>query len=135
MGTFGDRRELSFGGNGAPITRRNVLGLAANDNHFQAVVVIEVHVHSREDTVICIVLNIGQFLVEQSYVMIVDEGDGSQHFSVGDLPGLLHQLFPDQIAERLRACRVSTARDMPVELIQQFGIDCDSYTTELAHTS
>jgi peptide/nickel transport system substrate-binding protein len=30
MGTFGDdRRELSFGGNGAPVTRRNVLGLAA----------------------------------------------------------------------------------------------------------
>ena len=30
MGTFGeDRRELSFGGNGAPITRRNVFGLAA----------------------------------------------------------------------------------------------------------
>ena len=84
---------------------------AAHHQDLQAVVVIQVHVQGGEDRVMEVVLDIGEFLVQQAHVVIVDQGDGAHHLAFGRFPGLLDQLVADQVAERLRAVGVAALRD------------------------
>jgi len=52
-----------------------LVGAPAHDDHFEAMVVIEVNVHRGPNAVFELVLNVRQTLGELADVMVVDEGD------------------------------------------------------------
>ena len=52
----------------------DVFRLATKHDHFQAILVVEVGVESRNDDCVTLVLKIGKLFREQPSVMIVDEG-------------------------------------------------------------
>jgi hypothetical protein len=80
-----------------------------------------------------IVLHISQLLVEQTDVVIVNQGDGTDHARFRRLPGLFHELVPDQIAEGLRPVRVASLVDELVEFFEELGIYGYANSTEIAH--
>src|ERR1022692_4808461 len=53
--------------------------LTPHHQHFQAMVVVQVDMQGGEDGVMVVVLDIGQLLVEQAHVMVIDQGDGSDY--------------------------------------------------------
>ena len=78
---------------------------------------IQVDVQRGENGVVKVVLHVGELLVEQADVVVVDQRDGAHHMAVGRFPGLLHQLVADQVAEGFGAVGVAALRDQLVELV------------------
>src|SRR5579859_3583447 len=66
--------------------------------------------------------------------MIVDQGHGADHAGFGRLPGLLHELIADEVAEGFGAVGVTALGDELVELIQKLGIDSNANPAEAAHS-
>jgi cobalt/nickel transport system permease protein len=111
----------------------NVLCLSAHDNHFQAIVVIKMHVHRRKDAVKCIVLDIRELLVEKPHVMVVHKRHCSDYLAIWRCPSLLNELLANEISKRLGARGITPIGDVSVEFSQQIGVDCDAYPAQLPH--
>src|SRR5207302_9284164 len=73
-------------------------GLAAHHQDLQAVVMIQMHVQRGENRAMVIVLHIGQLLIEQTDMVIVNQGDGPDHARFRRLSRLFYQLIPGNIA-------------------------------------
>ena len=82
-----------------------------NHQHFEAVVVIQVNMKRRKDRVMVVMLDGSEFLAQLADVMVVDQGDGSDHMTVGRFPGFLHEFVANQIAKRFRPVGVATLPD------------------------
>ena len=61
----------------------NPVGLATDDNDFQAIVVVQMDMLSRNDDGSEIVLDIGQLLYDSRSMVVVDEGNGAGDGLVG----------------------------------------------------
>jgi len=95
---------------------------AAQDEHLEAVVLVEVHVQRRHHRLVMLVLDVGQFLRQAGRVVVVDQ----RHH--GDLVGavlflarpfVLDKLLTDEIPNRLRPVRVPAPSDEAIEPGQQ----------------
>ncbi len=95
---------------------------------------IEMDVQSREDGVMKIMLNIGQFIAQHADVMIVYQGDGADHLAVWRLPGLFHQFVADEIAKGFGTVGVAALGDEGVEFLEKAGIDGDTNPAEASHS-
>ena len=80
-----------------------------------------------------IVLQAGQLLAEQPDVMVVEQRDGADDHARRLLGNLVDEVGPDQVAERLRSIRVSSARDQVVEFLEQLRVDRHADAAELTH--
>src|SRR5262249_20804800 len=108
-------------------------GLAPDDEHLQTVVMIQVNVQRGKDMVEVRMLQIGQFLVEQADMVVVNQGDGADHVTIRTFPRFLHEFVANQIAEGFRAVVISAGSDQPVELLQKLRIY--RYANAAQHTS
>jgi len=108
-------------------------GAAAHDQNFETVIVIEVNVKGREDGVMVIVLDGGEFARELADVMIIDEGYGSDYVTTGSFPGLLDKFFPDEIAKGFGTVGVATAGNQLIKLLKQVGGDGDTDAAKASH--
>jgi len=97
--------------------------LAFHDDHFQAVVVVQMNVQRGEDLVVILVLQLGELFAEQPDVMVVEQRHGTGYQSRGLDSRLLNQFRPDEIAKRFRAIGVAAAGNERVELLQQAMVD------------
>jgi cobalt/nickel transport system permease protein len=108
-------------------------GFALDHQNFQAVVMIQMHMHRGKDVVKVRVLEIGKLLVQQAHVMIVNQSHGADDGGVRTFPHFFHQLVADQVAKGFRAVGVSPRRDQVIEFLQKAGIDRHSNTAKIAH--
>lgn len=65
--------------------------------------------------------------------MIVDQRYGTDHAGIGLFGSLFHEVVPDQIAKSLGSVGVTLPGNVPVELLQQVGIDGYSNAAQLCH--
>ena len=105
---------------------------ALHDQHFQAVVMVEMHVHARQYKFMKSVLDVDEFLRKRRHVMIVNERDRS-HCLLVLIPLLPDQIVANQIAERLGSIRVLLPRNMPIEVIQEMMIEGNTEANEFFH--
>jgi hypothetical protein len=105
---------------------------AFHDQDFQAVIMVEMHVHARQHEFMKSVLKIDEFLRERRHVMIVNERDRSHRLLIL-IPLLSDQIVPNQIAERLGSIRVLLPRNVPIEVIQEMMIEGDTEANEFFH--
>lgn len=61
----------------------HLLAGALEDEHFKAVVMVEVHMQRGDDDVVHVVLYLGESLCEVALVVVVDEGERTGDFAVG----------------------------------------------------
>ena len=77
--------------------------LAFYDQDFQTVLMIEMHVHTRHDMSLEVVLDVDELPGEVPHMMVVDERDRRHRLTVRlTTPCLTHELITDEIAKRLR---------------------------------
>jgi len=100
---------------------------------FQAVVVIQVHVHGAQDEVVILMLDLDEALGQIRGMVVVDQGEHAGHFLVGLLPFLLHEHAPDKIADGLGTGLVAFFLAQRVEFFQQLGVERNAETNGLSH--
>ena len=98
-------------------------------------VMVQVNMQGRENVVETLMLHLGKAFGEHPYVMIVDQGHGSDHDAVWAFRGFLDERVTDQVAKCFRAVGVTAPADQVVELLQERGIDGHANAAELAHSS
>jgi cobalt/nickel transport system permease protein len=109
-------------------------GFSFQHEHFQAIVVIEVHMQCGKDRVIALVLHFGEPIRQHSDVVIVDQRYGSDDDTIRTLRRFSNQSVTNKIAERFGAICIAALRDQMVEFLKEFGVDGDSDPAELAHS-
>ena len=107
---------------------------AFHDQHFEAVVVIEVDVHPCQDMALEIMLDMSELPREIAHVMVVHERNGCDGLLVGlSGPFLADELIADEIAERFRSRGILTTPDNLIEVVKQVMIQRYAETDELLH--
>ena len=102
------------------------LETAAQDNRFQAIVMVEMHVHGRDADVVMRMLardkSAGQFAL-MVVVDVADRGNAKTGF-LHDLPVLL-QMTAQEVPKRFRAIDIAASFDQVVELLRQGFVNGD----------
>ena len=93
--------------------------LAAHEQNFQAVMVVEMDVDSRKNDVVMVVLDVGQRFLHMHFVVVVDEGDGAGDFRAAELLAVLDELVPDHIGDGEGAVVVALFAGHLVQLLEQ----------------
>jgi hypothetical protein len=70
-------------------------------DHFQASIVVEMRMRGSDNDVVMFVLEIHQFVGQQAGMVIVDQGDRTNHMSFWRTYGSTHQTVTDEVPERL----------------------------------
>jgi hypothetical protein len=74
-------------------------GLAVNDQHFEAGIVVEMRVARRDNQVVVLVLRFSQLLSDPKGVVVVNKSDGADDGSIGRGSLLTHQPVANQVAK------------------------------------
>ena len=106
---------------------------AFEDQDFEAVVMIKVHMEGRQDEIEMIVLHGGEPLRQETHVMIVNQSQRSDDQAVRFGGGLLNEGFTDEVAEGFGAIGVAALGDVVVEGGEEVGIDGYADAAEIAH--
>ena len=93
--------------------------LSPDDEDLQAVMLVEMDVHGRDDLFVIPVLECGKGFGQLADIMAVHERDGADGFAVGERPFLLDQPLTDEIPDRLGPGRVAHLLDELVKSSQQ----------------
>src|SRR6185437_12501064 len=96
--------------------------LPLHDQHLKTMVMIEMHMHARQNLLMVVVLNICQFTGQVPHMMVIYERDRADRFFIL-IPLLADQVIADEIAQRFRSVGVFPPFDMAVECIQQMVIE------------
>jgi len=108
-------------------------GVAVDDQHFKAGVMVEMRMARRDHQVVVLVLHLGQLLADAGGVVIEDEGDGAHYRCVGRSGSLTDEAVADQVPECFRAIRVSALLNGAVKTLQEIGIEGDADSAEFTH--
>jgi hypothetical protein len=71
--------------------------LAPNDEHFEAIVVIQVDVQRRDDRFVMVVLEVGQGLLQSVFVMVIDQRDCAGDLVMAKLLLVFDKLVADHV--------------------------------------
>lgn len=97
-------------------------------------IMVEMHVHSRQNIPLKVMLDLRELSGEIPHMMVVDKRDRRHGFMiVVTTPFLAHQLVADEITERFGTRRVFSASDDPVEIVQQVMVQRDAEPDQLLH--
>jgi len=80
---------------------------------------LEVHVRRGDDHQIILVLNIGEFSLEVSFSIVVNEADRTGHALRAEFLRVIEQLFAGHLGDRVRAVGQLAAHHHIVEFIEQ----------------
>ena len=104
----------------------HILGFSPQNDHFQAMMVIQVNMQCRNDALVVLMLEFGQFFAQHAHVVVVDDRNCSNYagISVFRLLLLTVRLEPDlgklligsHTRVGLSACRID-----PIGLIQSLA--------------
>ena len=94
-------------------------GLAAHDQNFEAVVVVEMNMNGREDYVVVVVLDVRQCLLDVHLVVVIDERDSAGDVFIAEFLAMLDELVADHVGNGQRAVVVAFFARHTVELLQQ----------------
>lgn len=93
---------------------------STNCNQFEAIVVIEMAMHGRQDVVAMIVLHVGQVLLQVPLVVVVDQRDAADDIAFACLLPVFDELGADHISDGHRAIIVTFFANHAIELAHQF---------------
>lgn len=97
----------------------NLRAFALHNQDLQAVIVIEMHVHSRHNMTLKVVLDVRELSGKVSNVVIVHKRDRRDRFPVSFVsPFLAHELISDEIPQRLGPRRVLATPNHIVEVVE-----------------
>jgi hypothetical protein len=123
----------AFQSNEAPSELLNLPGFSADNEDFQAGVMIEMRVTGRNHQLVIRVLNFGQLLRHPMGVMVVDECDCADYDCIRSSRLLYDQAIANQIAESFRPVGISQPGDELVEAFEKIGIECNSDSAKDTH--
>jgi hypothetical protein len=101
--------------------------LTSHGNNFEAVVMIQMDVLGRNNYLLKIVLEIGNF-VEQVFPMMVIDERYRPGYIIAFLPLFLYEFLPDEVPECLRPVRVVTLSDIAIKLIEKCLVEGNTET-------
>jgi hypothetical protein len=113
----------------------NVAGLAAEHDHLQAVVVIQVDVQRRHNAFVVLMLKFCELFVQQPHMVVIDYGHGSHYGRIGFLRAFFQKLGTREIAKCFRSVGVSSLLHQFVEPVQQFAFNRYSEAPQIRHVS
>ena len=102
------------------------------NNHFEAVVVVQVDVKAGNDSIGALVLRLSQTFREIAYMVVIHKGYGGNDF-LASRPLLGHEAVSNQVSQSLRAVRVTGLPDEPVETPEEVLSHRDAETRKSSH--
>lgn len=107
--------------------------MASQDDHFEAMRVVEMHVHRRDDHLRAAVLDFGQLVEQPRAVMIVNQSERGDGVSRVFRPGVFGQGAADEQADRFAAGRRSVLLRVALELFEQVGFERHAESDKIGH--
>ena len=98
-------------------------GMAAHNQHLEAVVVVQVHMNRGDDQLRVVVLDVGQGGLDMLFVVVIDQRDGAGDFAGAIFLMMLYELIPDHVGHGQRAVVVTLLTGHLVELPRQVARD------------
>ena len=100
----------------------DLLHVAADDEDFEAVMGIEMHMKGGDDLIVVRMLLLGQLLRKVAHMVVIHQSDSTHRILIFRSQSLLHQRCPDQVAYCLRAVHIALLLDKLIKTFQQFLI-------------
>ena len=95
----------------------HLAGWSLHDDHFKAVLLVEMHMRRRQDISMMVVLRLGQLFREIRSMVVVNHGKGCNHRLVAAyLIG--HKRIPNEIAQSFGTIAVTTFGNQLVKALQ-----------------
>ena len=116
----------AFGGDEFVRQLLDVRRLAADGQHFEAVVVVEMTVQSRDDRVAVFVLQIGEQLLQVMTVVVVHQRDAAGDLAAAELLAMFHEMGANHVGDGQRAVVVALLAAHAVEFAQEFLVERDA---------
>jgi len=110
----------------------NLFSLPPRGHNLQAVVVIEVDMLGGDNCLLKVVLHIHHTNQNVTLVMIVNEGDRTDHIAA-TLPFLLDEFLADQVPQGLRAVGVLFSPDQEIKSVQEGFLQGNTETNQFRH--
>ena len=110
-------------------------GIPAQNKYFQAVVMVKMHVHRRDDHVVMIVLDIHETAGKIIGVMIIDECQRPRDLAFQLFPLILNKRPADEVTYGLRTVRVAFAAAEFIERQQQILTQGNAETGKIGQDS
>ena len=111
----------------------NIFCFPPDRQNFQAVVMIEMHMHGGDNLLIEIVLNRSQNAAQIPNVMVINDGHRTDGIGFVIFPLFMDQFIADEITDCFGAVGVISLLDKAIEFFEQMIFDRDTETDELAH--
>ena len=92
---------------------------AAHCNHLQAVIVIEMDVHRRDDVFVKMMMEVGELFVEEPNVVVVNKRYGADDHTCRRFPSLFDEVLAHQIAKRFGPVRITPSRDQAIKVFEK----------------
>ncbi len=105
------------------------------DKDLHAFLVVEVDVNRCLHHVGAGVLYVGELVPDRGHGVVVDHDDGAHHPFIIVLPFVLREGIADKVANGLGSADVSLLRDGFIELLEEFGLEGNTYTCYAIHVS
>jgi len=103
----------------------------AQENHFQAVVVIQVNVSRRNDHFVVIVLEIREMIFQFPFVVVIHQGQDAVCLCGIVLRSFIHKPGANEIPDRLRPIAIPGPGNEAVEFLDEAGLDGDAETQKV----
>jgi len=84
----------------------DILSLSLHGNEFQAVMFIEMNVHTGDDGIVMKVLEASEKVQQFPFFVGIDDGDSSNGLTIRSFPFFHYQGIADKIPDRLASVRV-----------------------------
>jgi hypothetical protein len=107
-----------------------IAGGSLYEQDFEIVMMFEVHLRRSNDHQIVLMLNVGEFALEVSLSVVVNEADGAGHALSAEHLGMAEQLFAGHFRDRVRAIGELPTCDHVVKVIEQIGGERDAEAGE-----
>lgn len=101
---------------------------AAQENHFQAVVVIQVDMCRRNDHFVVFVLEIGEMILQFPFVVVVHQRQDAVCLRTIILRPFIHKAGANEIPDRLRSIAITGPGDEAIEFLDEAGLDRNAET-------
>ena len=82
--------------------------LAAHQQYFQAIVMVQMHVYGRENHVVMVVLDVRERGLEMRLVMVLDQGNGARDVFAAEFLPVFDQMIANHVSDGQRPVVVAS---------------------------
>lgn len=105
----------------------------AQSDQLHAQIMGQVHMHRRHNTIAMLVLNLDHLVGQMGSVMIENQGQTGGDIPLLPLPGILGQLFPQELANGFASCGKFPLGAKGVKSLQQLRFKRDRKADDFSH--